>query len=888
VKLPATYLSPPPHYRFHRPWYVRPVFYVPAASLVLLIAGLLIYWSVLAADLRTEANTFDLSKLEQMESASVIVDRNNQIFGQIYVENRETVPYDQLPRDLINAVVAVEDSKFYQHHGYDVSGITRAALKNVVAGHVRQGASTITQQLARNSFALKEKTFRRKLLEIFLARRIEDNLGKQKIMELYLNRIYFGGGLYGAEAAARGYFSKPARGMTLAECATLAGLIKSPNRLSPWTDKAASRDARNYALIRMRDLGFIDAQKCTQTQAEDLVFGNRQNAQGQSYAVDYIRQQVIAAVGWDRAMNEGFRIHTTIDSDVQKAAEDSLRRTLTEAEQRPGYNHQTYAEYAATFKKVKPNGTNANPPAPEYLQGAVIAVDNQTGGILALVGGRDFEHNQYDRALQAKRPAGTAMKPFVFAAAFENGMYPGSVVEDSPLDNRVVMIGGTTGILGEWGPESEENRYEGAITAREALVKSKNGATVRLGLDTGLDPMLQLCRDAGIHSALRPYPATFLGSSEVTLAELALAYTVFPNGGARPNNLHILERIEEKDGTVWHAQTHNGKQNVVKPETAYEVHSCLVDALQFGTGKPAYSRFGLKKFPAAGKTGTAYDFTDALFAGYDSAITCVVWAGFDKPQKIYRGAFGHELALPVWVNVMNASLGHYQPKEIPPPATIKKGEICSRSGLLATDKCYDTVKGPGGEPVQRRTTYIEIGTPAQLPTELCNIHGEARARLVKETGESEFPRAASVVDLNSIPVVVPKGPTLLVDKDPYNSVRATVKPPPEAAVESATATPAKPIEPAAEAGMSPTRTKVEPVPVRKALAPDAVTPINPGTPARTPPAGAPIMKAIPVQPQQQSTPVEIRKAVPVGPLDEEEDDSLLNKAATPPPAKVDE
>src|SRR5437879_5255537 len=174
-----------------------------------------------------------------------------------------------------------------------------------------------------------------------------------------------------------------------------------------------------------------------------------------------------------------------------------------------------------------------------------------------------------------------------------------------------------------------------------------------------------------------------------------MAYTVFPNGGWRPSTPHILERIEEKDGTlVWDAKQQSIRKIVIKPETAYEVHSCLVDALQSGTGNAAYTQFGLKKFPAAGKTGTAYDFTDALFAGYDSAITCVVWAGFDKPQKIYRGAFGHELALPVWVNVMNASLGHYQPKEIQPPATIKKAEICSRSGLLATDKCYDTVKGP--------------------------------------------------------------------------------------------------------------------------------------------------------------------------------------------------
>jgi len=228
---------------------------VAIIAILAVIVG--VYVSRLVTDLTAQARTFDLNKLEQMESASVILDRNGKIFGQIFVENRDTVPYEQLPADLVKAVVAVEDAKFYQHHGYDLVGIIRAALKNFTAGHVRQGASTITQQLARNSFALKEKTYRRKLLEIFLAQRIEDQFGKQKIMELYLNRIYFGGGLYGAEAAARGYFGKSAREMTLAECATLAGLIKSPNRLSPWTDRDNSREARDYALDRMRDLGFI-------------------------------------------------------------------------------------------------------------------------------------------------------------------------------------------------------------------------------------------------------------------------------------------------------------------------------------------------------------------------------------------------------------------------------------------------------------------------------------------------------------------------------------------------------------------------------------------------------------------------------------------------------
>jgi len=859
----SSYLSPPPGYWFRPPWYTRPEFYVPITVAAFILGGLAIYVSMNVADLKNQAATFDLNKLDQMESASVILDRNGKIFGQIYVENRQTIPYDQIPRDLVNTVVAVEDARFYQHHGYAPWGILRASLKNLTAGRVRQGASTITQQLARNSFALKGKTYRRKLVEIFLARRIEDNFNKQKIMELYLNRIYFGGGLYGAEAAARGYFGKPAREMTLEECATLAGLIKSPNRLSPWSDKSASRDARNYALTRMRDQGFIDNAKCVEAQSHNLVVGNRQNAQGQNYAVDYIRQQVINSVGWDRAMNEGFKIHTTIDGELQKVAEESLRRSLDKAEQHPGYDHQTYAEYAARFKQAKSTGTASAQPAPDYLQGAVVGIDNETGGILVLVGGRDFEHNQYDRALQAKRPAGTAMLPFVYATAFEQGMYPGSMVEDSPLDNRAVMIGGTTGILGEWGPESAENRYEGAMTARQALAKSKNGATVRIGMDAGLDDVLKLCRSAGIRSNLRPYPATLLGSSEVTLAELTLAYTIFPNGGWRPAAPHILEKIEEKDGTAWVAQRDVKKETVIKPETAYEVHSCLMDALGTGTGKAARTEFDLKKFPAAGKTGTAYDFTDALFAGYDSNVTCAVWAGFDKPQKIYRGAFGRELALPVWADIMNAAAEHYPPQEIKRPAGLKDVEICSRSGLLATDKCYDTVKGPTGDPVQKRTTYMEIATAAQMPTEPCNVHGEPRARIVTEaeTQGTEAPRAEPAADLSEVKPIALKGATLLAQNDPYDSVRSTAKTDAVSA-DQVTDNAAKNNPEETERTGGDTR--------------------NQKSDSAKQNAEKPVLRAIPVEPKPEETPVEIRRALPVGPMDEVDQGALL-KAATPPP-----
>jgi 1A family penicillin-binding protein len=884
VKSTATYLRPPPGYRFRSPWYLRPWFYVPVGIIAVLAVFVTVYVSSLIADLKAQARTFDLNKLEQMESASVILDRNGKIFGQIYVENRETVPYEQLPADLVNAVVAVEDAKFYQHHGYDLLGIIRAALKNFTAGHVRQGASTVTQQLARNSFSLKERTFRRKLLEIFLARRIEDQFGKQKIMELYLNRIYFGGGLYGAEAAARGYFGKSAREMSLAECATLAGLIKSPNRLSPWTDRANSREVRDFALDRMRDLGFISRERCAAARAEQIAIGSRQNAQGQTYAVDYIRQQVIAAVGWDRAMNEGFRIHTTIDVDLQKVAEDSLRDHLEAVEQHPEYNHQTYSTYAGSFRKAKANGTMSDQPAPEYLQGAVIGLDNATGDILVLVGGRDFEHNQYNRALQARRPAGTAMLPFVYAAAFEKGFYPGSLVEDSPLDNRAVMIGGTTGILGEWGPESADNRYEGAMTARQALAKSKNGATVRIGMNAGVDSVLQLCSAAGIHSSLRPYPATFLGSSEVTLAELALAYTIFPNGGWRPSTPHILERIEEKDGTqVWNGKQESIRKLVIKTETAYEVHSCLSDALQSGTGKAAFTQFGLKKIPAAGKTGTSYDFIDALFAGYDSNFTCAVWAGFDKPQKIYRGAFGRELALPIWVDIMNAAAKSYPPREIKQPANLKQIEICSRSGLLATDNCYDSIKSANGDTVQRRTTYTEIATASQAPTESCDVHGEPRARLAREFSSSDLPRAALAVDLSAVAPIEIKSPTVVADNDPYNSLKPKLKPEP-APQPAPQPTPQiadtqKPENPTSESEVK-TASNTADQGASRTQTPESTSEVRKAIPVE------PIRKAIPVQPQEKK-PVEIRRAIPVKPLDQENEDETLLRS-TVPPRDIDE
>jgi membrane peptidoglycan carboxypeptidase len=296
------------------------------------------------------------------------------------------------------------------------------------------------------------------------------------------------------------------------------------------------------------------------------------------------------------------------------------------------------------------------------------------------------------------------------------------------------------------------------------------------------------------------------------------------------------------------------------------VHSCLADALESGTGKAALTQFGLKKIPAAGKTGTAYDFTDALFAGYDSNFTCAVWAGFDKPQKIYRGAFGRELALPVWVDIMNAAGDHYPPREIKQPTSasggLKQVEICSRSGLLATDKCYDAVKTANGDTVQRRTTYMEIGTQSQVPTEPCNIHGEPRARLARLFSSSDLPRASLAVDVSEVTPVAVRSPTLLADKDPYNSLKPTLKPepPPQPAADAVASQ-----KPGSAGGDSGAKT---------------ANVSGSGAATQTAESAPEIRKAIPVQ-QQDKKPVEIRRAIPVKPLDQEGEDGTLLKSPTP-------
>ena len=854
-------------------FYSRAWFIILVILLLAPVVGGYCYYLRLKSFYGARAAGFDFSQLAEMESASTIYDRNGGLLSRIFLENRDTVP--DFPFQLTQAVIAAEDNRFYQHHGIDLYGMFRAALKNWRAGHIKQGASTLTQQLARNTFALHERTYDRKMTEIFLALEIEKHFSKAQIMNLYLNRVYFGAGFYGAQAASRGYFGKDAADLNLSECATLAGLLKNPNNLSPWGNRQACLDSRNFVLSRMLDLKMITQEIYNQEIASNLAVKNRKSVHTDSYAVDMIRQQVDDVVGKDRAIADGYKIYTTIDPDLQRRAEQSLREHLAAIEQHPGYDHQTMSGYAAAVRQHRADEDEKEPPAPEYLQGSVVVLNNEDGGILAVSGGRDFNQSQFNRALSSARPLGTAFTPFVFAAAFEKGMFPGTLVEDTLMDNRQVMIGGVEGILGEWGPERADNRYEGPIAAREALVKGKNAATVRLGMQTGLDNVINLAKAAGLARVagkddkgrellnLRRFPATYLGSSEMTLMDVTLAYTVFPDAGSRPSEPYIIQRILDKDGNLIF-ESHPEKKFVIKDTTAYEVHSCLSDVLDFGTGDKAYTIDGLRKFPLAGKTGTAYNFTDDWFIGYSSAITCGVWAGFDKPGSIYRGAFSSDVVLPVWVDIMNSSFQKYPPSEIPQPAGLQKFEICTASGQLATDQCFENVTDKTtGQVTQRRTTYYELATDAQVPKLKCTVHAGGgvvtgagpigQSPLDTPSTPSQYPRATIALDLSKVTPVPMLGPTVLGDEDPYQSMKPNMV-------------------------MAATRVSDNASPPG-AVNDTTVTPVNAGGPA----GPAPTQTSSTGPATTDGTNVRVMRAQPAGALDSTQDDSSIH---LDPPAPI--
>jgi penicillin-binding protein 1A len=506
-------------------------------------------------------------------------------------------------------------------------------------GGFREGASTLTQQLARNSFPLGGKNLHRKIIEAALAFRIETELSKEEILEAYVNRIYFGSGTYGVEAASQIYFGKPASRLNLQESATLAGLIRSPNRFSPLNNPEGSIRERNTVLGRMLELGFITQSEHDESAASPLVAMPRiKSSPEDNWAMDAILRELELVLDDGQMDGGGLKIYTTIDGLLQRAAEESVAARLVQAEALPGYPHQPAADFNESV-------LDAEKSAP-YLQAAAFALENQSGGVRAIVGGRDFSKSKFQRALFGQRQAGSVIKSFVFASAFEAGLSPNESVSDDRIQTDEIPRK-----FGSYDPSNSDGEYRGLQPAGVGLIDSRNTMTVRIGIRAGLDRIANMIQRAGIAEDPPRFPALCLGAFETSLKDITSAYTVFATGGVKLQP-YIIDRVLDSSGNVLFKST-RGRIPVINPAAAQMTASLLEQVVTQGTAARA-SSLGLRGY-GAGKTGTTNNYLDAWFVGFDKNLTCGVWVGFDKPRPIMKGGYGGALALPIWVDVIEAS-----------------------------------------------------------------------------------------------------------------------------------------------------------------------------------------------------------------------------------------
>jgi penicillin-binding protein 1A len=544
------------------------------------------------------------------------------------------IPLDLLPQRVIDAVIATEDRRFWTHWGFDPAGLLRAIFVNLRSGRFAQGGSTLTQQLAKNLFLSPERTLGRKVEEVVLALWLELRLSKEEILELYLNRVYFGGGAYGIEAAAQRYFDKSARALTLAEAAVIAGLLKAPSRFAPTSSPKLALIRSHSVLAKMHDAGFISAAEEQSARSKRLVFANvrrDQDRQAADYAIDYVLDRMPDALGGG---NGDIIVDTTIDRDLQRHAS----AVVTDA----------IAQEGAAL---------------ETSQAAVVVLDT-TGGIRAMVGGRSYAESQFNRAVKAMRQPGSAFKPFVYLAALEKGYTPDSVAYDLPFN------------LEGWSPKNDNGRFSGAITLRQALVQSVNTVAVRLIMDVGPDKVVALATRLGIEAPLRTEPSLALGTSEVSLLDLTGAYGAFASGGAVVEP-HIIRRIRSSSGRVLYAYAASSGDPVASPGSVAKLNDMLRSVVESGTGK----RAGLAGHATAGKTGTSQDFRDAWFIGFTAHFTGGVWTGNDDGEPM-RKATGGNLPALIWNRVMTqAHLG----KESLPLAGNSEAQSESGEGYFASE-----------------------------------------------------------------------------------------------------------------------------------------------------------------------------------------------------------
>src|SRR5881398_1631834 len=605
----------------------------------------------------TWAQTFDMKNVGEMPERSTVYDVDGKIYSRLAGANRLKVSLSEVSPYFITAVLAREDSRFYAHKGIDWRGILRALARDVMSGSPKEGASSITQQLARNSLPLGGRTLSRKLLEAMVALRIERQFTKQQILELYVNRIYFGNGCYGVETASQAYFGKSASKLNLPEAALLAGLIRSPNRFSPLKNPEGSRIQRNAVLDRMvalKKLSSADAEAAKR--AKITPHPRRMPFVQENYAMDAVQRHLNLILTQDQIDNGGLSIYTTLDPSVQNAAQDALETQLAKIEHQSNFHHPVKANY-------KPPENGEGDSAMPYLEGAVVVIDNASGGIRALVGGRDYAQSKFNRALApANRQVGSAFKPFVYTVAFSHGLLPSSAISDGPIQPGEIEG------AGNWSPANSDGTYGGTMLCSYGLIHSRNTMSVRVGQFAGLDAVQKVANDLGISQSVPHGPAIYIGSFETNLKDLTSAYAVFPNAGVR-KQAYIIERIDNQQHKPIYLAAHISSP-ALDPGATWMTSRLMQEVLTQGTAASARS-LGFK-LPAAGKTGTTNDYKDAWFVGYTTTLTCGVWVGFDQPTTIIPHGYGAALALPVWVQVMNKAAQHYPDVQLKTKMTLKQ------------------------------------------------------------------------------------------------------------------------------------------------------------------------------------------------------------------------
>lgn len=623
---------------------------------------------------------------------------DGRFIAELGLERRTLIRLSDIPPVMRQAFLMVEDKRFYKHGGVDWLSVPRAVFSNLRTRSWNQGFSTITMQLARNIFPeriTREKSPTRKLKEIKVARAIEAKYSKDRIFELYLNQIYLGNRANGVETAAQRYFGKSARELNLAEAATLAGLPKAPERYNPrkYPDRAVQR--RNTVLEVMRREGVISDADASLAKAYPLRLATKtESGDVAPYFVEWIRQILDQQFG-QRLYEQGLKVYTTLDLDLQSAAERALERQLANIESgRYGaYKHTSYEQYLAQGDASQRDLANS-----PYLQGAFVALDPRTGAVRAMVGGRDFDDSKFNRAVQALRQPGSTFKPVVYSAAIQNGRPPTYILDDSPM--TLPMAQGDT-----WSPQNYDGQYEGQIPLRKALYESRNVPTVRLGMELGEQTVADMGRKLGLSTPIPPYPSIHIGAADVYPIEMIAAYSAFATLGMQARALGII-RVENAQGEVLWAPE-SVRVPALSPEEAWLMVDMMKDVVRRGTAAASVgSQFPL---PAAGKTGTTNDYTNVWYIGYTSDLVAGVWIGFDKPERIMSNAQGGTLAAPAWTAFMTEV---YRRKPAPPDWPRPAGIISATVDLLTNSQWV-----PGCPGVQA-TEFFIAGTQ---PTTPCNL-----------------------------------------------------------------------------------------------------------------------------------------------------------------------